>query len=84
MWIYSRIIQRLFKMELHYFRKARIQHGFLPFVAALLLAGVLLLCAADLVLFASSRVRFWKPEELSSLPAAVVKLRAQVVGNLHC
>lgn len=58
MWIYSRIIQCLFKMELHYFRKAQLQRGFLPFIAALLLAGILLLCAADLVSFASSESDF--------------------------
>lgn len=58
MWIYSRIIQGLFRMELHSSRKAWIQRGFLPVGAALLLAGALLLCAAEVMLFASSESDF--------------------------
>lgn len=58
MWIYSRVIQWLFKMELHYFCKALIQGGFMPFIAALLLAGILLLCATGFISFASSESDF--------------------------
>jgi len=45
-------------MELHYFLKAWLQHGFVPFIASLLLAGILLLCATDLILFACSESDF--------------------------
>lgn len=80
MWIFSRIIQWLFKMEPHYVHTA-----WLPAFLCCPPVGwnPAALCRRPRIV-CQLRVRFWKQEELSSPPTAVVTLWAQAVGNLHC